>query len=73
MSETPIYDQLITERLGRGPAQFEGHDGWEESEEAAQAFARGVAEAEATRATFWKPNSPGASSKPRRRQKAAVG
>lgn len=73
MSDTPIYDQLITERSGRGPAQFEGHDSWDESEEAAQAFARGVAEAESTRDTFRKPKSPTSASKRRSRQRAAAG
>lgn len=53
MSETPIYDQLISERLGRGPSEFEGHDTWDESDEAKQAYARGVAEAERTSAAFW--------------------
>lgn len=53
MSETPLYDQLIAERRGRGPAEFEGHDTWDESEEAQAAHARGVAEAEATTHEFW--------------------
>ncbi|HEY8454634.1 MAG TPA: hypothetical protein VIL34_03495 [Actinopolymorphaceae bacterium] len=53
MTETPIYDQLIAERLGRGPAEFEGHETWDESEEATEAYARGVAEAERTWEEFW--------------------
>ncbi len=53
MSETPIYDGLVAERLGRGPAEFEGHDLWDESDEARDAYARGVAAAEATAAEFW--------------------
>ncbi|MEQ7124322.1 hypothetical protein ABN034_07325 [Actinopolymorpha sp. B11F2] len=53
MSETPVYDQLIAERLGRGPTEFEGHDQWDESDEATEAYARGVAEAEATWEQFW--------------------
>jgi hypothetical protein len=51
--ETPEYDRLIAERLGRSPAEFEGHENWDTSEEAAQAFARGVAEAERTAEEFW--------------------
>ncbi len=50
---TPVWDQLIADRGGRGPAEFEGHDAWDTSEEAAQAYARGVAEAQATAAEFW--------------------
>lgn len=53
MSETPIFDQLISERLGRGPTEFEGHDAWDDSEAAREAFARGVAESEATFGEFW--------------------
>jgi hypothetical protein len=53
MSETPVYDQMIAERLGRGPTEFEGNDHWDESDEAAEAYARGVAEAEATWEQFW--------------------
>jgi hypothetical protein len=53
MSETPIYDQLISERLGRGPTEFEGHDTWDDSEAALEAYARGVAESEATFGEFW--------------------
>ncbi|HZC26851.1 MAG TPA: hypothetical protein VE287_07495 [Actinopolymorphaceae bacterium] len=63
MGDTPIYDRLIAERRGRGPAEFEGHDRWEESWEARQAYARGVAEAEATAAEFWDEERPA----PRRR------
>ncbi len=51
--ETPEYDRLIAERLGRGPAEFEGHENWDTCEEAAQAYARGVAEAERTAEAFW--------------------
>jgi hypothetical protein len=51
--ETPEYDRLIAERLGRGPGEFEGHENWDTSEEAAQAYARGVAEAERTSEQFW--------------------
>lgn len=60
MSDTPVYDQLIAERLGRGPTEFEGHDTWDESEEAAEAYARGVAEAKATWDAFWgnRPETP---------------
>jgi hypothetical protein len=47
MSDTPLYDQLVNERLGRGPSEFEGHDTWDESEEAKAAYARGVAQARA--------------------------
>ncbi|MBE1603521.1 hypothetical protein [Actinopolymorpha pittospori] len=47
MSDTPLYDQLINERLGRGPSEFDGHDTWDESEEAKAAYARGVAQARA--------------------------
>ena len=47
MSDTPLYDQLVNERLGRGPSEFEGHDAWDESEEARAAFERGVAQARA--------------------------
>jgi hypothetical protein len=50
---TPEWDQLIAERGGRGPTEFEGHDTWDDSEEARQAYARGVAEAQATQAAFW--------------------
>lgn len=53
MSDTPIYDQLIAERLGRGPTEFEGHDCWEESEDARRAYERGVGEARATVDAFW--------------------
>jgi hypothetical protein len=45
MSDTPLYDQLVNERLGRGPTEFEGHDTWDESEEARVAFERGAAQA----------------------------
>ncbi|NYH92735.1 hypothetical protein [Actinopolymorpha rutila] len=45
MSDTPLYDQLVNERLGRGPSEFEGHDEWDDSEEARAAFERGVAQA----------------------------
>ncbi|MET9019684.1 hypothetical protein ABZV93_06865 [Actinopolymorpha sp. NPDC004070] len=45
MSDTPLYDQLVNERLGRGPSEFEGHDTWDDSEEARAAFERGVAHA----------------------------
>lgn len=47
MSDTPLYDQLVNERLGRGPAEFEGHDTWDQSAEARAAYARGVAEGKA--------------------------
>jgi hypothetical protein len=47
MSDTPLYDQLVNERLGRGPSEFEGHDTWDESEEAKAAYTRGVAQARA--------------------------
>ncbi|MGH3490567.1 MAG: hypothetical protein ACRDP8_21980 [Actinopolymorphaceae bacterium] len=50
---TPEWDLLIAERGGRGPTEFDGHDTWDDSEEARQAYARGVAEAEATQAAFW--------------------
>jgi hypothetical protein len=50
---TPEWDQLIAERGGRGPTEFEGHDTWDDSEEARQAYARGVAEAQATQDAFW--------------------
>jgi len=53
LSETPLYDQLIAERLGRGPTEFEGHENWDASEEATTAYARGVAEAKATWKEFW--------------------
>lgn len=46
--DTPIYDELIRERGGREPHQFEGHEEWDDSEEAAAAYQRGVAEAQAT-------------------------
>lgn len=57
LSETPLYDQLIAERSGRGPAEFEGHENWDDSEEAAAAYARGVAEAQATWKEFWGPST----------------
>ncbi|MGW0230847.1 hypothetical protein ACWDWO_21250 [Actinopolymorpha singaporensis] len=47
MSDTPLYDQLVNERLGRGPSEFEGHDTWDDSEEARAAFERGAAQARA--------------------------
>jgi hypothetical protein len=50
---TPEWDLLIAERGGRGPTEFDGHDTWDDSEEAQQAYARGVAEAQATQAAFW--------------------
>jgi hypothetical protein len=56
-SETPLYDQLIAERSGRGPAEFEGHESWDDSEEAREAYARGVAEAQATWRDFWGPSA----------------
>jgi len=55
---TPIWDQLIAERDGRLPHQFVGHEDWDESEEAQEAYARGVAEAEATPAPWNKPPRP---------------
>ncbi len=45
MSDTPLYDQLVNERLGRGPSEFQGHDEWDDSEEARAAFERGVEQA----------------------------
>ncbi|MFD2083158.1 hypothetical protein SAMN05421678_103238 [Actinopolymorpha cephalotaxi] len=45
MNDTPLYDQLVNERLGRGPSEFEGHDTWDDSEEARAAFERGAAHA----------------------------
>jgi hypothetical protein len=53
MSDTPIYDQLIYERGGRDPTEFEGHDSWDDSEAAREAYARGVAESDATFSQFW--------------------
>jgi hypothetical protein len=53
MSDTPIYDELIAERHGRQPSDFDGHDAWDESDEARQAYARGVAEAAETEIEFW--------------------
>jgi len=58
MTDTPIYDRLIAERLGRGPTEFEGHDVWEESTEARRAYERGVAEAEETAPEFWDQDRP---------------
>lgn len=52
-TETPVYDGLIAERLGRGPSEFEGHEDWDNSEEAREAYARGVADAKATWREFW--------------------
>ena len=56
----PIWDQMIAERGGRGPAEFEGHETWDDSDEAKEAEARGRAEAEATSADFlgWDPTGP---------------
>ncbi len=45
MSDTPMYDRLVDERLGRAPHEFEGHETWESSEEARAAFDKGAAEA----------------------------
>ncbi|MGW0232088.1 hypothetical protein ACWDWO_27580 [Actinopolymorpha singaporensis] len=45
MSDTPLYDRLVDERLGRAPHEFDGYDTWDDSEEARAAFERGVAEA----------------------------
>jgi hypothetical protein len=59
-SVEPIWDALIAERDGRLPHEFEGHETWEDSEEAKTAEARGRAEAEATAEIFlgWDPNEP---------------
>ncbi|MFD2078267.1 hypothetical protein SAMN05421678_114192 [Actinopolymorpha cephalotaxi] len=45
MSDTPTYDKLVDERLGRAPHEFDGYDSWDQSEEARAAFDRGAAEA----------------------------
>ncbi|MET9019098.1 hypothetical protein ABZV93_03860 [Actinopolymorpha sp. NPDC004070] len=45
MSDTPMYDRLVDERLGRAPHEFEGYHTWDDSEEARAAFDRGAAEA----------------------------
>jgi hypothetical protein len=52
-TDTPVYDGLIAERLGREPSEFEGHEDWDNSDEAREAYARGVAEAKATWRAFW--------------------
>ena len=56
----PIWDALIAERGGRGPAEFEGHECWEDSEEAVAAVARGEKEAAETAAEWlgWDPERP---------------
>ncbi len=76
MSDTPLYDSLIAERLGRGPTEFEGHDTWDESEEAQAAYDRGVADAESTAHIFWghpapAPAKPPAKARQRRRGRVA--
>jgi hypothetical protein len=50
---TPVWDELISERGGRGPTEFDGHQSWDDSEEARAAYDRGVAEAAATAEEFW--------------------
>jgi hypothetical protein len=77
-SETPLYDELIAERLGRGPTEFEGHEAWDDSEEAREAYARGVAEAKATWKEFWgepsvKPEAPKRQSARRERRQRQAG
>ncbi|HZC27785.1 MAG TPA: hypothetical protein VE287_12225 [Actinopolymorphaceae bacterium] len=68
-TETPEYDGLIAERLGRGPSEFEGHEDWDNSEEAREAYARGVAEAKATWREFWgEPSQPAAQRQPNARR-----
>lgn len=56
----PIWDAMIAERDGRGPAEFEGHETWDDSDEATEAEARGRAEADATAEMFlgWDPLQP---------------
>ncbi|GAA2760212.1 hypothetical protein [Actinopolymorpha rutila] len=46
MSDTPMYDRLVDERLGRAPHEFDGYETWDDSEEARAAFERGAAEAQ---------------------------
>lgn len=57
--ETPEWDRLVADRLGRGPTEFEGYESWDDSDEAKAAYARGVAEAEATKDAFWGRVTPG--------------
>lgn len=45
---TPIWDQMMEERNGREPHEFEGHEEWDSSEEAAAAYARGLEHATST-------------------------
>lgn len=56
----PIWDALQAERGGRAPAEFEGHEDWDQGEEARQAEERGRAEADSTAADFlgWDPAKP---------------
>lgn len=48
-----VYDEIIRERDGRNPHQFPGWDTWDETDEAKNAFERGLAEADRTRDEFW--------------------
>ncbi len=52
-SGTPVWDGLIADRGGRGPTEFEGSESWDDSEEAREAYAKGVAEAAASAEEFW--------------------
>jgi hypothetical protein len=49
----PIWDQMMAERGGREPHQFEGHEEWDSSQEAKEAFERGVLQAVGTAALFF--------------------
>lgn len=53
LDETPEWDRLIAERDGRGPTEFEGHESWDDSEQAREAYDRGVAAAKETAPEFW--------------------
>jgi hypothetical protein len=58
--ETPIWDSMVAERGGRGPAEFEGHESWDDSEEAWAAIARGEKAAAETAVEWlgWDANKP---------------
>lgn len=49
----PIWDQMMAERDGREPHQFKGHEIWADSEEAQQAYERGLVHAAATEVEFF--------------------
>lgn len=70
--DCPIWDALIAERGGREPAQFIGWDTWEDSDEAKEAYQRGVDYAANTPAP-WVASEPAVVAEPakvKRRRKA---